>query len=343
MKKIILVLFLSAGADAFSQDIHFSQYADSPLNINPALAGTDKSYARGIMNYRSQWSLFDKGFQTIGASFDMPLVSGKGNSFLGAGLSVYQDKAGKNGLSKLYAAGSLSSIIKMAENNFFSLGIQGAFNQRSMDMGAFSWGNQFSGTAYDPSLPSGEAEGMMKKNFFDMSAGMAWIVNGNSSTLTGSDEFSMVLGAAVFHLLKPDQGFQGADKMNMRYNAFGKFSFGIGGNMSLQPSFAYWRQGTLSETNAGAMIRYLLKPESQHTGFERGMAVSIGGNYRLRDAIYPVLLFEYADYAIGISYDVNVSSLRPYSQSRGGFEIMLRYRDLNGLLFGQGGKHVKFI
>jgi type IX secretion system PorP/SprF family membrane protein len=343
MKKIFLLLILLSASEINAQDIHFSQYSESPLNVNPALAGTDNSFARACLNYRSQWSMFDKGFKTMGASFDMPFTLGSSSS-LGAGLSVYQDKAGKGGLSKLYAAGTLSSVIKISELSLLSLGVQGAYNQRSVDLSGLSWGNQFNGTAYDPGITSGESDGIMSKNFFDLSAGIAFVINGNSSNLSDGDDFSMITGFSVFHLLKPNQSFQGTDRMNMRYNAFGKFSFAIpGSNMSLQPSIAYWKQGTLSEINTGMMIRYLLKPESQHTGFERGMAVSVGCHYRAKDAVYPIFLFEYADYAIGISYDINISSLTPYSQSKGGFEIMLRYRDLNGLLFGQGGKHVRFL
>jgi hypothetical protein len=45
-------------------------------------------------------------------------------------------------------------------------------------------------------------------------------------------------------------------------------------------------------------------------------------------------MFEFGDWAIGVSYDINLSSLTPYSQSRGGMEISLRFRDINGALFG---------
>jgi hypothetical protein len=51
----------------------------------------------------------------------------------------------------------------------------------------------------------------------------------------------------------------------------------------------------------------------------------IGGWYRWNDAINPYVGFEVNKLHIGISYDVNVSSLRPASNYRGGIELSLIY------------------
>lgn len=344
MKKFSLFIFIFAVFKVVGQDLHFSQYLESPLNLNPGLAGTDFSFARANLNYRNQWSAFGKPYQTMAASFDMPIFKKSDGAYLGAGLSFYNDKSGYTNLSKTDVAGTISGVLITSKNTYLSLGIQGSYNQRSIAMTSIRWDSQYNGISHDPGLPSGETEGNLKKGFMDLGAGMAFLKHGNSSNLSGSDDFSMSTGFAVYHINRPNQAFQGVDKVNIRYNGFLKLSFGAGNsNLAIQPQFGYWQQGGLREINAGMMFKYILKPESQFTGFERGMALSIGAFYRVQDAIYPVLQFEYADYSIGVSYDINLSSLTPYSQSRGGFEIMLRYRDLNGLLFGQGGKHVKFL
>lgn len=344
MKKIIILLLSSIPFFGNAQDIHFSQYLESPLNINPGLAGTDFSFARANLNYRNQWSSFGKPFQTMAASIDMPFFKKGDGAFLGAGISFYNDKSGTTGLTKNDIAGTLSGVLVTAKNTYLSLGIQGSYNQRSINLSNVRWDAQYNGISHDPSLPSGEAAGSMKKNFIDLGAGIAFLKHGNSSNLSGSDDFTMSMGFSIFHINKANQAFQGSDKLNMRYNGFAKFSFGISGtNLAIQPQFGYWQQGGLREINMGMMFKYVLKPESQFTGFERGMALSVGAFYRLKDALCPMLMFEYADYSIGVSYDINLSSLTPYSQGKGGFEISLRYRDLNGLLFGQGGKHVKFL
>jgi len=344
MKKIFIsYLFVNAGILS-AQDIHFSQYFESPVTLSPALTGTDKSYMRANLNYRNQWSIFGKGYQTTAFSFDMPLLRGKKKgSYLGAGLQVLNDKAGTTGLGRLNVAGSLSSILKVGGNSLLSFGVQGSFNQRSINTGNVRWDNQFDGAAYNASLPSNETSGSQKKTFFDLGAGVAFIVNGNTDNMTSGDNFEMIIGAGAYHLTQPNVAFQGTDKTNMRYNGFLKMNFGLGSsNISLQPTAGYWRQGTLQEINLGTYLRYQLKSESQFTGFERGMAVSLGTFYRVNDAFFPILTFDYADYSIGISYDINLSSLSPYSQGRGGFEIYLRFRDLNGI-FGQSGMHKTFL
>lgn len=344
MRRFLAIGMIFAGSGVMSQDIHFSQYLQSPLTLNPGLAGTDYSFARANLNYRNQWSAFGKPYQTMAASFDMPFFKKSDGGFMGAGLSVFNDKSGTTAMSKLDVAGTVSGVIRFSKTSYLGVGIQGSYNQRSINLNDVKWDSQYNGTNYDPSLSSGEAGGSMKKNFMDLGAGIAYVLHGNSSNLSSSDDFSMSMGVSAYHLNRPNQALQGVDKTNIRYNGFFNMSFGVSGsNLSIQPQLAYWQQGSLREINTGIMFRYVLKPESQFTGFERGMALSLGGFYRVKDAIYPMILFEYADYAIGMSYDVNLSSLTPYSQARGGFEISIRYRDLNGLLFGQGGKHVKFL
>jgi hypothetical protein len=45
----------------------------------------------------------------------------------------------------------------------------------------------------------------------------------------------------------------------------------------------------------------------------------------LTDAIIPYIGLDIGSFTIGMSYDVNVSSLKPASQGQGGFEISLIY------------------
>jgi hypothetical protein len=43
------------------------------------------------------------------------------------------------------------------------------------------------------------------------------------------------------------------------------------------------------------------------------------------DAVIPYVGLDYSNFNLGVTYDVNVSSLRTGSQSRGGIEISLIY------------------
>ncbi|MGZ3933058.1 MAG: hypothetical protein ACXVP0_17600, partial [Bacteroidia bacterium] len=55
--------------------------------------------------------------------------------------------------------------------------------------------------------------------------------------------------------------------------------------------------------------------------------------YRVNDAIIPQLLLDMGTYAIGLGYDVNISSYRTASKTFGGVEISLRYNKLADALF----------
>ena len=48
--------------------------------------------------------------------------------------------------------------------------------------------------------------------------------------------------------------------------------------------------------------------------------------------------FEIGNFALGISYDLNVSQLRASSNMRGGMEISLRFVNPNPFSYGKGAK-----
>ncbi len=66
-----------------SQDIHFSQFYMSPLNLNPAMTGVMNGNIRLTGNYRNQWAsvLRDKSFRTYSVSYDQRVAVGRNGFF----------------------------------------------------------------------------------------------------------------------------------------------------------------------------------------------------------------------------------------------------------------------
>jgi len=91
----------------------------------------------------------------------------------------------------------------------------------------------------------------------------------------------------------------------------------------LKPSYIVLLQGPSKEITPGLMAQYVLGERSKYTRIKKFTAVSIGGYYRFKDALIAVAKYEFAGYAIGLSYDVNLSKLRTVSSTRGGFEVSL--------------------
>ncbi|MFH1319390.1 MAG: type IX secretion system membrane protein PorP/SprF, partial [Bacteroidota bacterium] len=95
-------------------------------------------------------------------------------------------------------------------------------------------------------------------------------------------------------------------------------------------------QGPSTEIDLGCMVRYTLREESRYTGLLKETAILIGGYFRVGDAVIPSVMFEIANFAIGVSYDVNISGLKSVSTGRGGAEISLRYINPNPFRYGKG-------
>src|SRR5687767_14196165 len=91
MKNILHKVFfsflftLTITYSGFSQDIHFSQFFETPLLRNPSLAGIFTGDLRLQMVYRTQWSSVTVPYQTGSFNAEYKLPMGNSNDFLSIG------------------------------------------------------------------------------------------------------------------------------------------------------------------------------------------------------------------------------------------------------------------
>src|SRR5689334_25236350 len=108
---IILICCLAAALPATAQDLHFSQYFNSPLSTNPANTGfiPDGDYRIGV-NYRNQWSsVMSVPYKTMSAFGDMQVGKDRfQNGWIGLGGLVLKDVAGAGNLSSTRIYGSVA-------------------------------------------------------------------------------------------------------------------------------------------------------------------------------------------------------------------------------------------
>jgi type IX secretion system PorP/SprF family membrane protein len=334
MKKILVFAGMLILVNfSFAQDIHFSQFYKSQLYLNPSSSGVFTGDQRVVTNYRNQWPSISSVYETYLFSFDTKLFKNRfKDNYMGLGLVIFDDKAGEVKLGTMQASISLSYHVLINEHNYLSGGIQGGYAQHSIDNSALQWDNQYDGNDYDPNLASGEPS-IMFSNFFygDFGAGVLWNYFSSKENLYTNREFKANIGASVFHINKPEQSFSGnKDNLNPKFVLFGETSFGLGNtNMILLPGGIFVKQGPLTEAVFGSRIRYNLNDESRYTGFAKQSALSLGAYYRLEDAFIFIMEYEYSSFALGISYDVNTSSLKDATEGKGGIEISLRYINPN--------------
>ncbi len=91
MKKLAIkctctILVVMLGFSGFSQDIHFSQFFETPLLRNPALAGIFGGDLRIQGVYRNQWNSVTVPYQTGSLNAEYKLPVGRGDDFLSIGV-----------------------------------------------------------------------------------------------------------------------------------------------------------------------------------------------------------------------------------------------------------------
>jgi type IX secretion system PorP/SprF family membrane protein len=311
-----------------AQDIHFSQCRDTPMLINPAQTALNKD-VRVILNYKDQWRSFVSPYKTFAFSGEMKLKNKKKKeSYIGLGLQIYSDKAGDSKMGTTMGSLNLNGVIKLNDKSKLGLGIMGGLGQHTIDYSDLRWENQYVGTSYSPSAATGEQEGTTSFSYPDAGAGIAWNYGKDQMYISANNGVHATIGISAFHFGLPKYSFYGQtnEKLNTKFIVHGNVDFGVkNSNLIIAPELFYTKQGALQELEIGSVFKYILSEESKYTNFKKNSAISIGVNYRIGDAFIPCVMYEFSNYAVGISYDVNFSKLSRASFSRGGFEVSIRF------------------
>ncbi len=314
MKKFfVIAIILFSGISLFAQDIHFSQFYNSPLTLNPALTGKmNGSYRIGAI-YRNQWfqySTTGSPFVTYSGSFDMPI--NLKNDAIGVGLFVYQDNAGEDFLKTLNVMASLAyhKAIGKDGKHALSIGTQLGYIQKRISEDDLRFFNNYDGTVYNPNRPSGEFFGNNSKGNFDFNVGLMW------SSMFGKRS-AFYAGGSMFHILQPENNFVQNFKFDLlrRYVGHAGLDIGIGEKFAILPSVIFMNQNKAQELNMGAALAY---------DFTKSFTWYLGGFYRLNDAPIAYTAFEVKGARLGISYDFVTSSLKNYNKP-GAIELSLIY------------------
>lgn len=314
---IIMILYTSS---CFSQDIHFSQFFETPLLRNPALAGIFSGDLRIQGVYRTQWNSVTVPYQTgsLNGEYKKPL--GKSDDYLTLGGEILYDKAGTVALTATHILPVINyhKSLSSEKNMYLSLGFMGGLVQRKLDRSKITTNSQFNGTNYDPSLSDGETFLNAGYSYLDGSVGLSF-----NSQIGQTEDNNLFLGLAYHHFNKSAKISFYGNKIEM----LPKIVFSAGVRMGVTDySFLtfqgdYSKQGGSTETIGGMLYSYKLDdPSNPKYIFHAGAFI------RWKDALIPVVKMEYKPMAIALSYDVNVSQLKTASQGRGGFELSISYQ-----------------
>jgi type IX secretion system PorP/SprF family membrane protein len=311
MKKLFFIfLLVFICISLYAQDIHFSQFYYSPLEMNPARTGLINGDQRFTGIYRNQWNSVSIPYVSSAFSFDL-----KNKKNFGAGISVLNDKAGDGELNTLKAGLSLSYFFDINDSaDFISIGIKNSIVQTSIDYSKFTFDKQYNGDIFVPGSPTGENFGSERFFYYDLSAGINW------HHITDEENY-ISAGTGFFHLNKPVRSFieESSEKLKSRIALMGNGRFRLSEKLALLPAAEFMIQGPFNELVFGSNVRLniLEKPGSP--------AFYIGGWMRMQDAFIVSTGMDYQNWLLGLAYDFNISGLKPASNGNGGFEIALHY------------------
>lgn len=328
MRNTFLFLFIISFQKLVAQDIHFSQYYEAPMLLNPASTGViPNGNYRISSNHKQQWSSISAPFKTTVVSGDIHF-SKKKISGLGAGLLFFNDQAGSNKISNTTAGITIAYNVQLNDNNFLSGGLSGVYAQRSINFSNAEFGSQFNGTGFDPSLSSGEIlPATDRAVYMDLGAGLLW-------SLYSSDEFGAEAGISLDHLNSPAINFQSSAKETLfrKNTVFAGLDFKLkSSKKSILPKIYYTSQGPNKEVITGLLIRNEIGLTSRYTGANKASLLYFGGMYRWGDAAMVLLKYEFKGKIwLGISYDINTSKLSTASSGRGGLEFSFGVRGFFG-------------
>ena len=331
MKRLLtLATFLGIMMSSQAQDIHFSQFYMAPLDLNPALTGVMNCKMRFTANFRNQWAavLKNNAYNTYMLSYDQKIPVGRYDYF-GFGGLAWGDRAGALdfGTLQLKLSASYSKRLggSRTSSHYMVFGANGGISQRSISFQNAQFGSQNDDGVFNPNQNSGETSPSPNFLWADVSAGLLWfsIFDENNN---------LYIGLAGNHLNEANQSFYNESIVPL----YSKYTFHVGGqfgltrDLSLVPGLVTFFQGPSFEVNGGTSLRFQLSrgrngDQSFQIGAWARVSNAIEEEGTTFDAVILSTRFDYDQFGIGFSYDINVSPLRQASNANGSFEFSVIY------------------
>ena len=309
IKLSLLTIFLGIQTVLYAQDIHFSQFFETPLLRNPALAGIFTGDIRLQMVYRDQWGSVTDGYRTGSLNGEYKLPIGKADDFITVGGQVLFDRAGTAALTQtsILPVVNYHKSLSTERNRYLSVGFMGGVVNRSFDRSKMITDD-----------PNGEPTAIPNYTYLDGSVGLSY-----NADLSKDPEDNFYIGAAYHHFTKPKNSFfrDPSIKLNPKWTGSAGFRFGVAEYAYVSIQADYSIQDKYQETVVGAMYGLKIGPEIEKPKY----TIHAGAFIRWSDALIPVVKLDYAPFSFAFSYDVNISKLKPYSYGRGGYELSLSY------------------
>lgn len=300
-----------------TQDIHFSQFNNSPLSLNPAETGNFKGDWRISGNFRRQWATITSPFLTNSLGFEKQLYLG--NEDMALGLYINYDQSGdlKFTGNKIYLSFAYAKKIK---KHRIRVAVQPGFISKTYGTEKLTYPDQFNyGTGYfDNGIATSDPLSGTQLAYGDLNLGGLWTFDGK--------KIKPEAGFSLFHILNTKESFDNnLEVLPLRSQWNAASYFYLGEKYFIYPYVQYMFQGKASSSLSGVNFGIRFRENNMRIKhFYVGHIFRSGFN-RISDALIPTAGLRIQNFDIGASYDINMSSLKSATQGRGALELSLIY------------------
>lgn len=310
-----------------AQDLHFSQFFNSPLTENPANTGfiPDADYRISGM-FRNQWSsILTSPYKTFNLSADAQVMRDRfDNGWLGLGGVILSDVAGSGGLRSTKIYGSLAYHQMLGNSSLLSAGFNLGWANKHIDFSKLSFPDQFDGNFFDHGLPTSVTLNSNNISYFDMQVGMNYAYFPDPNTYVH-------VGYSIYHVNRPSETFFSSNSdsslIPMRHIVFADAILKLNQKVIINPNAYFTTQAKATEFMLGLTANYNLSAAGEKQ-------LIVGLYDRIGDAVVPMIGFELNHIRFTFSYDVTTSPLSNYNNSQGASELNILkkgfYNEYNG-------------
>lgn len=313
---MLLACGMLHAACSIAQDIHFSNWQMSPLNLNPAQTGLFEGDGRLIFNYRTQWRSVQVPYNTFsfGGDFNLnkPLIKGTQEA---VGLIFNHDAAGdgKYTVTDFKVPFNHKFSFRKDSGLTIAFGVLAGVSNVKIDPNRLSYDRQWDGDAYNGGLQNGENFQLLSKVYADVALGTVIQKQINQKWLAS-------VGYGISHINQPNISFYNTKGVTLkpRHNESLQLKYSFSNISSVMLEYYANQQQKFRENLAGLTYYHTIEPKT-------GTIVNIGFFNRFGDAMVTTLGLQHNNMRLQGSYDYNYSAFKRATNGKGGFEISFIY------------------